>query len=155
MIDRLDRMIQGFRDFAEASDRIVLDCVRENEAVIVDMNAEDQLYEKGENRLGVSISDYQPYSPVTVEYKRMKGQPFDRVTLRDEGDFEASFFIRYTSDSFEIWASDSKTEKLVRKYGDEILGLNDENLNEIIWEYLYPYLLNFINGIIDGTYTTV
>ena len=114
--------------------------MRENEAVVIDMNAEEQLFERGENRLGVSIADYRPYSPVTIEEKRMRGQPYNRVTLRDTGDFESSFYIRYSGDSFEITASDGKTDDLVRKYGKEIFGLNRDNLDELIRTYMLPFL---------------
>ena len=99
MVDRIDKLINGLSDFDRELPQRVLDCVRENESVIVDMNAEEQLYEHGQNRLGVDISDYQPYTRRTVEIKKIKGQPYDRVTLRDTGEFEASFFIRYDSDS--------------------------------------------------------
>ena len=133
-------MIEALRDFQLSIPATVAACVRENEAVAIDMNAEEQLFEKGENRLGVKISDYRPYSPVTVEYKRLKGQPYDRVTLRDEGDFESSFHVRVEADSVQIAASDPKTGALIRKYGPEILGLNAENLQELTAGYIQPAL---------------
>ena len=88
----------------------------------------------------MSIADYQPYSPVTVEEKRLRGQPYNRVTLRDTGDFESSFYIRYMDDGFEITASDWKTDDLVRKYGREIFGLNRENLDDLARSYILPFL---------------
>ena len=136
----IQSMINALREFKQRENAYALDCVRENEAVVIHMNAEEQLFEKGENRLGVSISDYQPYSPITIEEKRIRGQPYNRVTLRDTGDFESSFFIRYTPDGFEIAASDWKTDDLVRKYGREIFGLNRENLEELIHSYILPFL---------------
>ena len=63
-----------------------------NEAQICELNSEKQLYDYGVNALGVDISDYQPYAPLTIGIKRSKGQPSDRVTLRDNGDFHGSFF---------------------------------------------------------------
>ena len=130
-------------DFNEAltSGRLIQDIIWKNEAYIVDMNAEEQLYEQGINRLGVDISDYAPYSPVTIEIKRLKGQPTNRVTLRDEGDFERSFFLEVGDKQFEIKASDFKTEDLVKKYGEQILGLTDENIATLIWQYIYPDLI--------------
>lgn len=124
--------------------------VLDNEAFICDMNAEEQLFEQGINRLGVKISDYAPYSPVTIELKREKGQPFDRVTLRDEGEFESSFFIEADREKFEIKASDWKTEELIKKYGSQILGLTDENKAEVIHEYIHPELLAIAKDIIYG-----
>lgn len=131
-------------DFNEAltSGQLIQDIIWKNEAYIVDMNAEEQLYEQGINRLGVDISDYAPYSPVTIEIKRLKGQPTNRVTLRDEGDFERSFFLEVGEKQFEIKASDFKTEDLVKKYGEQILGLTDENIATLIWQYIYPDLMD-------------
>lgn len=91
-------VIQRLRNNAEKLNRqlsegvIISNIIYENEAYIVDMNAEEQLYEQGVNNLGVSIMDYRPYSEITIEIKKAKGQPTNRVTLRDEGDFESSFF---------------------------------------------------------------
>lgn len=131
-------------DFNEAltSGRLMQNIIFENEAYIVDMNAEEQLFEQGINRLGVEISDYAPYSPVTIAIKEAKGQPTNRVTLRDEGDFESSFFLEVGNKQFEIKASDFKTEDLIKKYGRQILGLTDENIAILIWQYIYPDLMD-------------
>lgn len=131
-------------DFNEAltSGRLMQDVVWNNDAYIVDMNAEEQLFERGINRLGVEIMDYAPYSPVTIEIKEAKGQPTNRVTLRDEGDFESSFFLEVGDKQFEIKASDFKTEDLIKKYGRQILGLTDENIAILIWQYIYPDLID-------------
>lgn len=133
------------------SGRYVGDIIRENEAYIIDMNAENQLYEQGINNLGVNISDYMPYSPYTIAIKEEKGQPTDRVTLRDEGDFESSFFVEAGNTQFEIKAADFKTEDLIKKYGRQILGLTDENIAKLIWEYIYPDICKLRNQVIYGT----
>lgn len=116
----------------------------ENEHIIADMNAQDQLFEKGINRLGEKIADYRPYRPLTIKIKRLKGQPVNRVTLRDEGDFHASFRVIADTNSFFIDATDPKTLSLLRKYGEQILGLTDENINELNWEYIYPELTRIL-----------
>ena len=121
-----------------------------NDAYIVDMNAEDQLFEQGINRLGVDIMDYAPYSPLTIAIKEEKGQPTNRVTLRDTGDFEASFFLDVGDKQFEIKASDFKTEDLIKKYGRQILGLTDENIAALIWQYIYPDLLTKAKAVLYG-----
>lgn len=124
--------------------RIIMD----NEAYIVDLNAQDQLYEEGINRLGVSIMDYAPYRPLTIAIKEQKGQPTNRVTLRDTGDFESSFYLDVGDIQFEIKASDWKTESLIKKYGRQILGLTDENISSLIWDYIYPDLMGKAREII-------
>lgn len=124
--------------------RIIMD----NEAYIVDLNAQDQLYEEGINRLGVSIMDYAPYRPLTIAIKEQKGQPTNRVTLRDTGDFESSFYLEVSNKQFEVKASDWKTEALIKKYGRQILGLTDENISSLIWDYIYPDLMKKAREII-------
>lgn len=129
------------------------DIVTEYEAEICDMNTENQLFEQGVNRLGVSIMDYRPYRPLTLEIKAMKGQPTDRVTLRDEGDFHASFFVTATNSEFDISAADWKTKDLRKKYGNQIFGLTDENKNILTWEYIYPALLEKAHSLLYGKST--
>ena len=151
-MDRISQLIKRVSSFNDAlsSCRLIQGIILDNEAYIVDMNSEEQLYEHGENALGVSISDYQPYSPITIQIKRSKGQPTNRVTLRDEGDFYRSFYIEAGADKFEIRANDWKTEHLQRKYGKDILGLNEANIELLIREYILPELLEIANQRIHG-----
>lgn len=139
-IDDLLKRVVKFNDEL-TSGRLVQKIIWDNEAYIIDMNAEEQLFEQGVNRLGVSIMDYAPYSPVTIAIKEAKGQPTNRVTLRDEGDFESSFYLEVGDKQFEIKASDFKTEDLIKKYGRQILGLTDENISILIWKYISPDLM--------------
>lgn len=144
--DRVVELNEGL-----ASGKFIRRIILDNEAYIIYMNAQEQLYERGINRLGVKISDYAPYAPLTIEIKKAKGQPTNRVTLRDEGDFESSFYLEVGDTQFEIRASDPKTEELIKKYGRQILGLTDENLEELIWNYIYSELLDKAKSIIYGS----
>lgn len=139
----IKQLADKLRDFNDklTNGEYIAQIIIDNEPFIVDMNAEVQLYEQGENALGMSIADYQPYRPLTIRIKEEKGQPTNRVTLRDEGEFESSFFIEVGNESFTIKASDFKTEELVKKYG-EIMGLNTEHRAELIWEYIYPEIMD-------------
>lgn len=124
-----------------ASGRAFQNIVKAHEAAIVQMNAEDQLFFEGINSLGVNIMSYAPYAPLTKWIKANKHQPTNRVTLRDTGDFHRSFYVVAGSESFEITASDEKTEALKLKYGKEIFGLTEESRDELATKYLYPELL--------------
>lgn len=141
LITDLRNRVSDFND-SLMSGRLVQQIIWDNEAYIIDMNAEEQLFEQGINRLGVSIMDYAPYSPITISIKQEKGQPTNRVTLRDEGDFHSSFFLEVGDKQFEIKAADWKTEDLIKKYGRQILGLTDENISKLIWQYIYPDLMS-------------
>ena len=127
---------------------ILSEIIRENEPYIIDMNTQSQLWERGINTAGVEIMDYKPYSPLTIQIKMETGQPYNRVTLHDTGDFYSSFYIETHDDSFDIKASDWKTAGLIRKYDRRILGLTAENKNELAWEYVYPDALDKIKNII-------
>ena len=113
---------------------------------ILHSNANEQLFEQGRNALGVEIASYAPYRPYTIEQKKKKGQPYDRVTLRDTGAFEKSFAIKIGRNEFYIDSDDWKTEKLVKKYGEEIFGLTDENLNELKEKIILPDLILHIKN---------
>lgn len=118
------------------SGRIAKEIVRDNDNILIDMNAQDQLFAKGVNRLGVRVDEYRPYSPFTIKVKIEKRQPYDRVTLKDTGEFYDSFYVETAEDRFYIKASDEKADWLIKKYGAEIFGLTNESLAEFINDYV-------------------
>lgn len=106
--------------------------VKSLEFEIVKMVSDEQLYEQGINGKGVEIMSYRPYARTTIMKKRRKGQPTDRVTLRDTGDFHAGFRLIFDADGFYISSYDYKTPYLVKRYGQEIFRLSDENFNRVV-----------------------
>lgn len=141
-MDKIKDKIKSLKRFQAQRSEIIFSVMMENKEIIIDSIVEEQLYEKGINGLGVEIMDYQPYGEKTIEYKKMKNQPYDRVTLRDTGDFHASFDVVKEGNQIRIIATDWKTDHLIRKYGKEIMWLTSENMNDILWSYVYPELLN-------------
>lgn len=119
----------------------IAEIIERNDWQIIGWNADDQLYDKGITATGVSIWDYAPYSPVTIQYKQEEGQPYDRVTLRDTGDFHNSFYLQIDNEKFAFDAEDWKTRDLLRLYGDEIMGLTDYNIQRLEDEILLPELM--------------
>lgn len=136
-IRNLKRRFEGFEENINST---VSQALRYNEEWLVDLNAYFQLYEKGVNALGVEIASYEPYSMYTVSIKGMLGQPTDRVTLKDTGDFHDSFYVIYREDEFEITASDDKKQDLVNRYGPEIFGLTPENMEVVRNDIIRPHL---------------
>lgn len=145
-MDRIDSLIDNLNDFINNIDTYMEAATIEAEDTIIEMNI-SQLYDNGENRNGQKITP--EYTPATVEIKRRKGQPTNRVTLRDTFEWQASFYIQYNQDGFEIMASDWKTEKLKNKYGDEILGLQDEMVKYLIENYYLPKLITELKNKIN------
>lgn len=138
---KLDDLISGLKDVQAEIGKVFEQVVRENEDLITEMVSESQLYEEGKRGDGVFIADFAPYRPMTIELKQALGQPTDRVTLRDEGDFHRSFYIEFKSDGFEIRASDWKEDKLKWEYGEEILKLSSEHLSDLIRNYVIPAII--------------
>lgn len=123
--------------------------LEQNQQKVVEANVE-QLYKYGINSLGIRIDTYQPYTPYTVRVKQEKGQPYDRVTLRDTGDFQKSFEVVFEPVGFYITATDYKTQDLIDKYGAKIFGLTKENRQEIAVKYVLPVVTEEIKREIFG-----
>lgn len=144
-------LIDKFKKVGEELDtgEIAKKIVRDNDNILIDMNSQDQLYAKGVNRLGVRIDEYQPYRPLTIQVKIEKRQPYDRVTLKDTGEFYDSFYVETAEDRFYIKASDEKTNWLIKKYGAEIFGLTNDSLAEFINDYVKDEAYNRVKEILN------
>lgn len=127
-IAAIDRKLEALKAFQDSAPRRVIDQAKEFEAEIIDLNTA-QLYE-GRESTGAPITP--AYRPLTVTIKRAKGQPTDRVTLKDTGDYYASFKVRFGPEYLAIYATDGKAEKLERKYGEDVYGLDENSLQEVI-----------------------
>lgn len=80
------------------------------------------------------------YAPYTVLIKDQKGQPSDRVTLKDTGQFYENIFVDVNSETFEIDSNDPKSEALQKKYGSRIFGLTPESRGEYVLYHFFPAL---------------
>lgn len=141
-LESIQDKIDNLKRFQEDAGKLSIDALMDNDNIVLDMNFEEQLGLEGVNRHNVPIMDYQPYTPETEVIKQQKGQPYDRVTLHDEGDFASAGVLQRNSQTeAEINSTDSKTEALKKKYGKEILGLKPDNMNELREFYIKPALL--------------
>lgn len=123
----------ALRDVVKALRRIkvedlALEATEKFKEEILDLNTEEQLF-KGVDAQGQSLGEY---SPFTVEIKEAKGQPTDRVTLKDEGDFYNSLFTNTDRFPVKIDSKDPKRNELVERFGTDILGLTGENKDKIV-----------------------
>jgi len=139
---RLDRMLNKLATIDEGKIwKFAIDLEVQDE--IIRMNTEDQLEEAGIDSLGRSLGEY---SPFTIIRKRSKGQRFDHITLKDTGKFYDSWRIVVNTDGFTLDADDQKEDTaLFEVYGNDVLGLTDENkvyLQGMIIENYIKYLIN-------------
>ena len=113
------------------------------QAFILSKNRIDQLT-KGLNANNEIIGTYSPATDIMseggtfvwegVRYEKIAGEPYNFV---DTGDFFGSFKVLVYDDGFAIFADDNKDgEKLTQKFGKNILGLTDDNINDLVTEML-------------------
>ena len=119
-------------DFGE----IINAAIKKHEDVIIRLNTDSQLFGSGIKHTGARITP--PYAASTVRYKKRRGQPSDRVTLRDTGQFHNAFKIIYESDQITIVpdavildGSFDLSEHLQKRYGATIAGLTTLNIDEL------------------------
>ena len=105
---------------------------------IINLNTRVQLFRQGENSLGVKLSDVGgEYTTSTKLTKKKKGQPTNRVTLYDTGDFYDSFTVEPTASADFIIDSDPMkgSYDLFSRWGEDVEGLNEENM-QLVLDYL-------------------
>ncbi len=137
-------------------DEIVLEITKTSEfkTLVIKLNTEglptSQLFIKGKDALGRSLDSLGgPYSPFTVSEKRRKGQPTNRVTLKDTGDFYLTFEVIPLRGGFIIEADTIKDgDNLEDRYGNEIVGLDAQNVG-IILEFYKRALDNRLKRVLN------
>lgn len=145
-MERLERLTKKLKRLKPSIETFTREVIEDNRPLLEDFNAL-QL----DQGLKADGSDITPeYHPFTVAIKKAKGQPYDRVTLKDTGAFYESIRIKTTRNELTYEATDSKTEDLQEKYGDAILGLSDEDKTEFIDSYLREDLQTKIRKYLEA-----
>ncbi len=113
---------EGFKNKLLALDvqKIASDSMNQTKDDLIEWQ-KDQLF-SGKTSSNTPIRP--PYKSVTRRIKRAKGQPTDRVTLKDTGDFYDGIIADVGLYTFRLTSDDAKTFKLEGKYGSKIFGLN-------------------------------
>lgn len=83
---------------------------------------------------------YKGYAPKTIKIKEAKGQPTDRITLKDTGDFQADVFADVRQDGMIVDSADEKSLKLQKDYGNKIFGLASKSRSAYV-EKLKPVVI--------------
>ena len=145
MLPAIDAKIKALEEWNRDAERHVIAEAKQFEQYILRSNTEEQLYRRGQDSEGFELMP--SYTPFTVQIKRSKGQPTDRVTLLDTGQFHASFYVIWRATEFEIYARDVLTPKLAGKYGPEIFGLDDNSQQDLIDNLRGPLADNLRNTL--------
>ena len=107
----------------------------------------EQLW-NGINSKGENITP--PYTEMTIEIKERKGQPSERVTLNDTGDYYEGMYLDIVDNELVVMNHDAEgvvpsVEKsvsvdstmpvslqLLAKYGDDVLGLDEVSQQQYV-----------------------
>jgi hypothetical protein len=110
-------------------EKIAQDLISKNENEVTELNTDKQLLDKGINSDGTDVEP--AYTKTTISIKKRKGQPTNRVTLKDTGSFHRDFFVDTKKKGFSIGSKNSKTNDLVDKYGKKIFGLTNKSKSSL------------------------
>ena len=137
-IAQLNRKLAGI----EAKVRvIVVSSIKRHEKQIIKRN-QDQL-KKGEDANTDQLGNYKDRK--WIAKRKKKGLQTKYVDLKFSGDFTKSMFVKFDSAGMSLGldATDKKKGILIHHWGEDILGLNDQNFDwlfDVIFDDLYKGL---------------
>lgn len=121
--------------------------IDKNKDVLIDIQTNDQI-NKGEDSNGKQFIP--KYAISTKLIKKRKGQPTNRVTLKDTGDFYKSIEIDTSTTQAIITANVEYFKYLVAHYdGNIILGIQNDLMREFLKEYFRPNLKKNFRAILS------
>lgn len=123
-------------EMRENVNRLVRETFDEHKSLIIHYNADEQMYKLGQDSKGSIIRP--AYRPATIRIKKAKGQPTDRVTLKDTGRFHKTLIVTPKEDYVEISSDVEYAKYLFKRYGDDVLGIQEELLKEFVVRYVVP-----------------
>lgn len=115
--------------------------VKQLQEQITDYVTERQLLATGKDGKGKFLGHYSTY---TIALKKAKGEVYNRTTLLDTGEFYDDFFVIGKSGNMEIFSTNEKTPKLIKKYGKDIFLLTAEHNKIINEELILPKLVEWL-----------
>lgn len=134
--DVFDNARKRIKELKNALNPVVRKTFEEYGYVIKEYQTERQLFDKGQDSKGSIIRP--AYTPYTIRLKQKKGQPTDRVTWKDTGRLYNSIRVEASENHVEITANVEYAKYLFKKYGDDVLGIQEELLREFADKYLLP-----------------
>lgn len=114
-------------------EKLAFQSVMDHKEEAIDLNTQEQLFEQGIDSKGRDLGEYTPF---TVEIKKQKGQKTDFITLKDEGDFYDGFYVKSRKFPVIFGSKDSKTNKIVQRFGTDVFGLTKSSVKELNEEYV-------------------
>lgn len=115
---------------------------------LLDKNKE-QIREDSKDIFGKPIGFYSEATDLITGGKKKKGDPF---TGFETGDFFKGFYVQEVAGVLRFGSTDPKTQIILNSdywLSDELFGLSDEDLKEVIQKRLLPFFLQNIRNKLD------
>ncbi len=110
--------------------------INTNKAVLIEQQTDGQ-FDKGQDSQGIQFVPKYAFS--TKVAKRKKGQPTDRVTLRDTGKLYGNIDIQAQTTQAIITANVEYFKYLITHYDkNTILGIQTEAMKDFLKEFTLP-----------------
>lgn len=149
-LDQLQKKLESF-DINKTLNKVATK--PNNEKLMQDL-IRKRLLEKGEDAEGKQLRTFgaivpNVYSIRTMIIKDEKGQPTDRVTLKDTGDFHESFSLKTEPEQFINTGDENKPDGKISDNLDltNVLGLSDRERKEWAGEILPDIRLETLEAI--------
>lgn len=141
-----DDRIKAIRALPKLLINKTLEVVKDNESRVVSDITDGQLFTFGQDGKGISLGSY---AQSTINRKKAKGQPTNRVTLRDTGEYHRSHRLELTSDGIEVKADPVNGDYELRsRYGDDILVWSDKNQDVFVEKILKESLIKYLKDVL-------
>lgn len=137
-----DDEIKIIKDIEDGIHEVIKSTVQKYGYIIVEYNTEKQLDEKGEDAKGKKLGKYtKAYARIRIK----KGRQANHVDTHFTGKFHASITVEAREDEFIIRSNVEYDKYLVKRYGKDILGVQEQYLEEFVERYLLPALKTYID----------
>jgi len=105
---------------------------------------------KNESRdiFGKPIGFYSYATEIISKGEKSQGEPFSG---EDTGKWFKGFFLEVRGDAFRIFSTDPKTYEILEStawLSDDLFGLTDKDLKEVIKKQMLPFFINNIREIL-------
>jgi len=117
----------------DQQERDILLILQKFKEILIDFNTSQLM--SGKNSKGQSLGDYASDSYAKLK-RSMNPKANGHVDLYFEGDWQESFFLEAQSFPVLFNASNWKTNLLVTNYGEDVFGIDEDNLEKFIEGYL-------------------
>jgi len=117
--------------------------IRQFDFVLKDFIVNKQLFREGIDGNNKKLPGYKR---TTIRLKISKGDPADRTTLKDSGDFYANIEIKAFSGHFEVSSGVEYDKFILKRYGKDVLRITDENFQLFVKNYFIPNFKSYVNN---------